>query len=155
MEYSLLSIDNSKKMLIGEIASKTGFTRDTIRFYEKQGLICVDRKERRDNNYKEYSEAILQKLLMIKKLKGFGFTLNESLEYLELIESNAASCNNVSEKINEKIGHIEQKITELIELRTSMINMVTTCANCCQPTNQNENCPILVSGIIVSSKENK
>lgn len=132
-------------MLIGELVTRTGFSRDTIRFYEKQGLIRIDRKERRDNNYKEYSEAILQKLLVVKKLKGFGFTLNESEEYLELIDNNTASCNNVAEKVNEKVKQIEQKIAELLELRTSMINMVTTCVNCCQPEDLDDNCPILVS----------
>lgn len=134
-------------MLIGELVEKTGFSRDTIRFYEKQGLICIDRKERRNNNYKEYSEAILQKLLVVKKLKGFGFTLNEATEYLVLIDNNAASCSNVAEKVNEKVKDIEQKITELLELRTSMISMVNTCVNCCQPGEPEENCPILVSDI--------
>lgn len=132
-------------MLIGELVAKTGFSRDTIRFYEKQGLIRIDRKERRNNNYKEYSETILQKLLVIKKLKGFGFTLNEAVEYLELIDNNAASCTNVAEKVNEKVKQIEQKIAELLELRTSMVTMVTTCVNCCQPGDPDDNCPILVS----------
>ncbi|QEM07794.1 MerR family transcriptional regulator [Mucilaginibacter rubeus] len=129
-------------MLIGELVAKTGFSRDTIRFYEKQGLIIIDRKERRNNNYKEYSDAILQKLLVVKKLKGFGFTLNETLDYLELIDNNAASCASVTDKVNEKVKQIEQKITELLELRNSMINMVTTCINCCEPANPEDNCPI-------------
>jgi DNA-binding transcriptional MerR regulator len=138
-------------MLIGELVSKTGFTRDTIRFYEKQGLIHIDRKERRDNNYKEYSDVVLQKLLVIKKLKGFGFTLNEAVEYLELIDNNAASCSNVAEKVKEKVKQIEQKISELLELRIAMVNMITTCVNCCQPDSENDNCPILVSPTTVSS----
>jgi len=142
-------------MLIGELVTKTGFTRDTIRFYEKQGLIYIDRKERRGNNYKEYSEAILEKLLIIKKLKGFGFTLNESLEYLDLIEHNIASCTNVTEKVTEKIRQIEQKIAELQDLRMAMMNMVTTCANSCQPRFIDENCPLLVADLIVSSKGEK
>lgn len=142
-------------MLIGELVNKTGFSRDTIRFYEKQGLICVGRKERRANNYKEYSEAILQKLLMIKKLKGFGFTLNESLEYLELIEQNTASCVNVTEKVKEKIDQIEHRIAELNTLRAAMVNIVATCANSCQPQLLEGNCPLLVADVVVSSKDKK
>ncbi|WP_374759669.1 MerR family DNA-binding transcriptional regulator [Dyadobacter chenhuakuii] len=45
-------------MLIGELSKQTDLSRDTIRFYEKQGLIAVGRKERRFNNYKEYSEHV-------------------------------------------------------------------------------------------------
>jgi DNA-binding transcriptional MerR regulator len=42
-------------MLIGKLVKETGLSKDTIRFYEKHGLISVNRKERRSNNYKEYS----------------------------------------------------------------------------------------------------
>src|ERR1700742_3078554 len=100
-------------MLIGELSSKTGFSRDTIRFYEKHGLIQLGWKERRGNNYKEYSAAILHRLLTIKKLKTYGFTLNEIAEYLELIEHNNASCSTVTRKVTEKVMNIEQKINQL------------------------------------------
>ncbi len=83
-------------MLIGELSSKTGLSRDTIRFYEKQGLISVARKERRFNNYEEYSEETLQRLLSVKVIKSFGFTLNEASDLLDMIEMNEATCNNVS-----------------------------------------------------------
>ncbi|MFN0293524.1 MerR family transcriptional regulator [Pedobacter helvus] len=59
-------------MLIGELVAKTGLSRDTVRFYEKQGLIAVGRKQRRENNYKEYSDEVLERLLTIKRLKNFG-----------------------------------------------------------------------------------
>ena len=62
-------------MLIGELSKQSGLSRDTIRFYEKQRLIEVGLKERRFNIYKEYSQDTLQRLLHIKRIKGFGFTL--------------------------------------------------------------------------------
>ena len=52
-------------MLIGELSKRTGFSHDTIRFCEKKGLIEVDKKERRDNNYKEYPETVLDRLMLI------------------------------------------------------------------------------------------
>ena len=54
-------------MLIGELSAKTGLTRDTIRFYEKEGLIKIARKQRRENNYKEYDETVLERLNLIKR----------------------------------------------------------------------------------------
>ena len=63
--------------------------------------------------YKEYSEEDVNKLLAIKRIKGFGFTLNEVAEFLELIDLNTASCQNVSQKMLDKFRLIDEKIKEL------------------------------------------
>lgn len=132
-------------MLIGELSKKTGLSRDTIRFYEKQGLISIGRKERRFNNYKEYSEETLQNLLAIKRIKNFGFTLNETADFLALIASNAASCDNVSQKMLEKVKLIDEKIAALQELRNSMLNGVNNCLSCCLPNDESTNCMMLTN----------
>lgn len=132
-------------MLIGQLVKETGLSKDTIRFYEKHGLIKVSRKERRDNNYKEYSNEILTRLLTIKRLKGFGFTLNEVADILDMIEMNEASCKNVSHKINDKVTLLDEKIRELIAIRTLLLNGVNKCADGCNPSQSEDNCPILVS----------
>lgn len=144
MEYTPLSriIFIFLTMLIGELSEKTGFSRDTIRFYEKQGLISVNRKERRANNYKEYSEDTLRRLLTIKVVKGFGFTLNETGELLDLIQRNQATCDNVSEKVTQKVSLIDQKIAELQQLREVLISTVDSCSTCCDA--EGENCELLV-----------
>jgi DNA-binding transcriptional MerR regulator len=132
-------------MLIGQLVQQTGLSKDTIRFYEKHGLIKVSRKERRDNNYKEYSNEILTRLLTIKRLKVFGFTLNEVADMLDMIEANEASCKNVSHKISEKVTLLDEKIRELITIRTMLLNGVTKCTDGCNPEKIEDNCPILVS----------
>lgn len=134
-------------MLIGELANKTGFSRDTIRFYEKKGLISVGRKERRDNNYKEYSDEVLERLFMIKKIKNFGFTLNETDELLQMIGMNTASCSTVSTKMTDKIGVIEAKIQELQEVKQMMQKLLENGNPCCTPQEVEQNCPALVSDI--------
>ncbi len=132
-------------MLIGQLVNETGLSKDTIRFYEKNGLISVNHKERRQNNYKEYSQEIKEKLLTIKRLKNFGFTLNEVSDLLEMIAMNDASCNNVSHKISEKVNLLDEKIRELIAVRTMLLNGVKKCRDGCKPELSEENCPILVS----------
>jgi DNA-binding transcriptional MerR regulator len=132
-------------MLIGQLVKETGLSKDTIRFYEKHGLISVSRKERRENNYKEYSDDVLQRLLTIKRLKNFGFTLNEVADLLDMIEVNEASCKNVSHKISEKVTLLDEKLRELIAIRTMLINGVSKCVDDCSPGQLDENCPILVS----------
>lgn len=89
-------------MLIGELVDRTGLTKDTIRFYEKKGLISVGRRSRRENNYKEYSEQILDKLMLIRKLKDMGFTLNEIDTFLELWREEDASCKNLNLRLKIK-----------------------------------------------------
>lgn len=135
-------------MLIGELSKQAGLSRDTIRFYEKQGLIAVGRKERPFNNYKEYSQGTLQRLLQIKRIKGFGFTLNEAAEFLDMIENNQASCGNVSEKILEKVSLIDQKINDLEAIKKIMINGVDKCLQKCTPNFSDCNCPMLVTDLI-------
>ena len=133
-------------MLIGQLVKETGLSKDTIRFYEKHGLIKLSRNERRANNYKEYSVEILQRLMTIMRLKDFGFTLNEVADMLDMIEVNEATCNNVSHKISEKVDLLDQKIKELIQIRSMLLAGAKKCAGYCNPAKAEENCPILVPG---------
>ena len=135
-------------MLIGEVSRITGLSRDTIRFYEKQGLIQARRKDTRYNNYKEYSHQLVQRLLLIKRLKNFGFTLNEAAEYMELIEENQASCNTVSDKIKQKVQLIEEKIEQLRQTRFLLTQGVEECLSCQPPLDMDQNCPRLTSNLI-------
>ena len=116
-------------MLIGELSKRTGLTRDTIRFYEKQGLIKVTRSERRVNNYKDYSDHTLRRLLLVKKIKSYGFTLSESAEIINLIEARLDSCRNIADMAGEKIAKIESKIKELIGLSTLLKSSIDRCCN--------------------------
>ncbi|MDR2272064.1 MAG: MerR family transcriptional regulator [Sphingobacterium sp.] len=132
-------------MLIGELVEKTGLSRDTIRFYEKQGLITVTQKQRRKNNYKEYSNEVLERLLTVKRLKNFGFTLNEAAELLDMIEMKEATCGNVNELIERKVQLLEVKIKDMLSLRSQLMAGVKKCVDCCNPETPDDNCPILVT----------
>jgi len=132
-------------MLIGQLVKETGLSKDTIRFYEKHGLIKISHKERRDNNYKEYSTVVKEKLLTIKRLKNFGFTLNEVSDLLDMIDVNEASCKNVSHRISEKVRLLDEKIRELIAFRAILLSGISKCTDGCNPEQMDENCPILIS----------
>jgi MerR family Zn(II)-responsive transcriptional regulator of zntA len=116
-------------MLIGELVERSGLTKDTIRFYEKKGLISVDRKSRRDNNYKEYSEQVLQKLLLIVKLKNMGFTLAEIDAFVELWREEGANCKNLKYTLEDKITLVKAQIQKLIELKERLSTSITKCNN--------------------------
>jgi DNA-binding transcriptional MerR regulator len=129
-------------MLIGEIAQKTGLSRDAIRFYEKQGLIKIGRKARRENNYKEYPESIVQQILLIKRLKNFGFTLNEIGDFLGLAQYKMASCARVEKAVVEKMASIDEKIAELQALRSFIAEQFRQTNVCCAEVKSGENCAV-------------
>ena len=116
-------------MLIGEIVERTGLTKDTIRFYEKKGLIALDRKSRRENNYKEYPEQVLEKLMVIRKLKDMGFTLNEIDTFLDLWRDEDANCNDVKYTLENKITLVNEQILKLMELKSRLTASLAKCNN--------------------------
>lgn len=118
-------------MLIGDLIKKTGLSKDTIRYYEKVGLIKVGRKERRENNYKEYSNEVLTKLLYVTRLKLFGFTLQEINDVIDIIVSESNICVDILDKVNGKIGLVEQKILELEQIKNRLSNIRDNCTGNC------------------------
>ena len=126
-------------MLIGEVENKTNLSRDTIRFYEKKGLIKVGRSDSEWNNYKDYNQEALDKLFLIKKAKGFGFTLNEISEILEMFDDNMATCEIMSLKVKEKLTKIDQKIKDLNDIKMMIIGRIQNIPDGCKPQSS-ENC---------------
>jgi MerR family transcriptional regulator, copper efflux regulator len=95
-------------MLIGELSKKTGVSKDTIRFYEKLGLIAASDRQAGTKLYKEYSPETVERLAMICQGKGLGFTLSEIKQLLDEWGSGAMSN-------RDRINVIERKIEEIVE----------------------------------------
>ena len=117
-------------MLIGDLAKKTGFSRDTIRYYEKIGLINLDRKQRRENDYKEYPEYLVDRLLFTQRLKQYGFTLSEIREMLELYDDEILECDDVFEWVDQKLNQVAQKIEELRSIHQKLSSLQTEARRC-------------------------
>lgn len=129
--YANTILSYSLVMLIGELSEKSGFSRDSIRYYEKIGLIRLARRNRRANNYKEYSLEILQRLETIKQLKHFGFTLTETAELLNLMDAQRSPCEGLPKKLDEKISGIEDKINQLESFKTRLEWAKSICTGSC------------------------
>ncbi len=141
-------------MLVGELSKRSGFSRDTIRFYEKNGLINISRKERRLNNFKEYPESVLQRLLTIRTIKNFGFTLNEVSEILTLIDIDAATCGNVLDRFNEKVIRIDEKISELTGIRNLLLEGKNKCDQMCCSEPGEDICRVFISDLPILKEKN-
>jgi DNA-binding transcriptional MerR regulator len=114
-------------MLIGELSKRTGFSHDTIRFYEKKGLIRVDRKSRRENNYKEYSEDVYEQLVLIRTVKDLGFTLNEVDDFIRAWTVTGASCEDLTGHLTDKIARVVVQIRALEKVKAKLENSLERC----------------------------
>jgi MerR family transcriptional regulator, copper efflux regulator len=104
-------------MRIGELAKRSGFSRDTIRFYEKMGLIRLAGKDRDRYQFKDYPETVLRRLIAIRRIKDYGFTLQETLRMLVLFEEGVLEPERGLRFIKRKIDGIDQKISEMTRVR--------------------------------------
>jgi MerR family copper efflux transcriptional regulator len=103
-------------MLIGELAKASGFSKDTIRFYEKIGLIELPKHARLSNNYKDYPNEALQTLKCIHNLKNLGFTLEEIREIIVRKQMNALDNGTTFKIIEQKIIHLDIQYRQTIAL---------------------------------------
>ncbi len=104
-------------MLIGQLSRKTGFSRDTIRFYEKIGLIVLPKKSTPKNTYKDYPDEIAHQLEIIRKYKDLGFTLEEIREILVRRSMKLLDLTKMLQIIDTKITGIDEQIDQLHELK--------------------------------------
>lgn len=128
------------KLKIGQVVKQTQVNIDTIRYYEKEGLL--PQPERNESGYRQYTENIIVRLKFIKKAKELGFSLQEIQELLSLqSSSDQVKCNEVRDKAERKLADIEAKIVTLKNMRSIMQELI--CA--CKERKASENCPILKS----------
>lgn len=104
-------------MLIGQLSKRTGFSRDTIRYYEKIGLIEIPKRPRLGNNYKDYPEQLVQTLLAIRKYKDLGFTLEEIRELLVLQSIKVLDVSKLLQIVEQKITGLDEEIEKLHAFR--------------------------------------
>ena len=119
-------------MRISELSKRSGFTKDTIRFYEKMGLICLPEAGRNKYEYKDYPETILKRLLTIRRIKDYGFTLQETQGLLFLYETGILEPERGIRYVQKKIARIDQQIREMTDIRNKLQDVVErSCSGNC------------------------
>jgi MerR family transcriptional regulator, mercuric resistance operon regulatory protein len=120
---------------IGKAAKELGINIETIRYYEKKGLIEQPKKP--SSGYRHYSQTTIKSLRFILKAKSLGFTLNEISTLLSL----SGNCKEVESLGLKKLTLIRQKIADLQRLELVICEMTKSC----QRNNKSDNCPIIES----------
>ena len=105
-------------MRIREAATAAGVPTQTIRFYERRGLL--PEPQRGSNGYREYDDAVLARLAFIRSGQAAGLTLVEVASILDLRGEGAVPCAHVQELLASKLHDVEQRQRELTELATEL-----------------------------------
>jgi len=112
-------------LTIGKLAKATGVNIETIRFYERMGLMPPPR--RRESGYREYSGEDIRRLKFIRRAKDLGFSLREIQELLELRVHPDTSCEDVRKRAEAKIASVEAKIKELQRVKRALETLAASC----------------------------
>ncbi|RIV17393.1 MerR family transcriptional regulator [Fibrisoma montanum] len=101
-------------MHIGELAERTGFTHDTIRFYGKLGLLPVNRT---GNGFKQYTDWHVVRLLQIKYAKAMGFSLQQIRATIDSWETGDLSVADKLSVLHEQLNHLDRAIAEIDQVK--------------------------------------
>lgn len=125
-------------MLIGELSDKAGVSIDTVRYYERQGLMKPLRV--RDSGYREFDESAVSRLHFIHRAKMLGFSLQQIKILLTLKEAPSTTCGDVRFLVKENLADIQQKIKALREMERELLELLQECTN---PDARAKACPIV------------
>ncbi len=109
-------------MLIGEVGAITGVDSQTIRFYERQGLLPAP--TRAPNGYRTYDDAVVGRLKFVRAAQSAGLTLAEIAEVLGLRDAGEAPCAHVSLLLEEKLADVRARQRELAALAAELGQLI-------------------------------
>jgi Hg(II)-responsive transcriptional regulator len=124
-------------MTIGQLAERAGVNIETVRYYERRGLLSEP--ARTHSGYRDYEPDALARVRFIKRAQGLGFTLHEIEELLALRVRHEGACEAVGRRTRDKIAVVRQKIRELKAMEQSL----TRLAAACEAGRRTGDCPIL------------
>lgn len=124
---------------IGRLAKAAGVGVETVRFYERKGL--MDAPARKASGYRQYDARAVERIRFIRSAQQVGFTLNEIHELLDLRDDKDARRGDVRERASAKIVDINEKLRELTAMRTALSTLLASC----EGDGPAAGCPIITS----------
>ncbi len=132
-----MSTKPTTTLTIGKVADLAEVGVETIRFYEREGLLASP--PRSESGYRHYPDDTVARLRFIKRAKELGFSLKEIGELLSLRAEPSGGCAEVRSRANEKIEDINERIASLKAMRTALQGLVKECSG----SGPRIDCPIL------------
>ncbi|MGB3042271.1 MAG: helix-turn-helix domain-containing protein [Xanthobacteraceae bacterium] len=116
---------SANNLTIGQLARETGTKAETVRFYEKSGLLPVP--SRTKGNYRSYDRAHLNRLSFIRRARDLGFSLDQVRTLLALSDDRNQSCAAIDTVAKEHRTEIERKIADLQSMKAELDRMIDQC----------------------------
>lgn len=113
-------------MKIGEISKTTGIPVETIRYYEKIGLVPAP--EREASGYRSYRQHHLDRLLFIRRCRNLDMAQDEIREFIRLADQPDADCSQVDALLARHLTHVRQRLEELTRLEETLTQLQTACS---------------------------
>lgn len=117
---------SSGVLAIGDLAKATGTKVETIRYYEKIGLLAAPR--RTDGNYRAYGVDDLARLSFVRRARDLGFGLEQVRELLGLSDQKARSCDAVDAIAREHLAEVDRKLADLKAMRRELDHIINQCS---------------------------
>jgi MerR family mercuric resistance operon transcriptional regulator len=114
-----------EKLTIGQLAKKANVNLETIRYYERRGLINEPPRNKR--GHRQYSLDALKRVEFIKRSQALGFSLKEISELLSLRIEPGTTRAEIKERVENKIADIDKKVTDLELMRGALFKMARQC----------------------------
>lgn len=125
-------------MRSGEVAEAGGVHVETLRYYERRGLLTTP--PRRASGYRDYPADAVHRIRMIKQAQTLGLTLEEIADLLALDPHTTVACGDMETRIRSKLVELDDKLAALNELRGSLENLL---CDCCDGRRTQQACPAL------------
>jgi DNA-binding transcriptional MerR regulator len=110
---------------IGQVATDAGVSVDTVRFYERRGLLPAP--QRRPSGYREYPPSTVERIRMARSLQPLGFSLDEIIEVLQAHEAGTATCDSERWRLEAALDRIDTKLAELRRTRRLVTTTLQKC----------------------------
>jgi MerR family mercuric resistance operon transcriptional regulator len=114
-----------KALTIGQVARSAGVGIETVRFYEREGLL--QEPARKESGYRQYENDVVARLRFIRRAKELGFSLKEIKELLALRVDPATTCAEVRKRAESKIADVEEKIEDLQRIKQALKKLTAAC----------------------------
>lgn len=124
-------------MTIGEVAARAGVNIQTVRYYERRGLL--EMAKRSASGYRQYGDEVVLRIRFIRRAQALGFTLEEIGQLLTLRIRHGEACDDVSDRATAKIELVQRKLQELERIQRVLEGLVEACRH----RGATAECPIL------------
>jgi DNA-binding transcriptional MerR regulator len=126
---------NSLEMKIGQVARRAGVSVDTVRYYERLGLLTS--LGRTSSGYRRFDGIAAERIRFAKELQDLGFTLDEIREVLEDVDRGSAACASERVRFEALLGRLEERMAKLAATRSRIEGLLSRCdAGACDWTDR-------------------